>query len=262
MALIALLKGTLFFEIERIIRSKRPKAFLLENVKNLASHDRGRTFAVILRVLREELGYYVPEPRVISSQPWVPQKRERIFIAGFREPNTFSFNDLLIPPVEDGPKLGEILQPASEVDPKYTLSAHLWKYLRDYKVKHQSQGNGFGYSVFTSKDVTRTLSARYYKDGSEILIAQKGRRPRRLTPIECSRLMGFEHGDRKFCIKVSDTQAYKQFGNAVVVPVVTAVAEHMKKHFLAVAVEQKVKKSAREHRAQTTLLPLAIEQHG
>lgn len=257
-------QGTLFFEIERIIRAKRPKAFLLENVKNLARHDGGRTFDVIMRVLRDELGYYVPEPRVISSQPWVPQKRERIFIAGFREPCAFTFDDFPMPDPQNGPKLGKILQPPVDVDSKYTLTKHLWRYLRDYKAKHESQGNGFGYSVFGPEDVTRTLSARYYKDGSEILIKQKGKRPRRLTPVECARLMGFEYGSRKFRIEaVSDTQAYKQFGNAVVVPVVEAVADHMKKHILA-AVESRRAVQASKHRTKSLPLPwpLAAVPHG
>ena len=256
-------QGTLFFEIERIIREKRPKAFLLENVKNLVRHDGGRTFDVIMRVLRDKLGYHVPEPRVISSQPWVPQKRERIFIAGFRERCAFTFDDFPMPDPQSGPKLGKILQRPDEVDQKYTLTAHLWRYLEDYKRKHESQGNGFGYSAFGPGDVARTLSARYYKDGSEILIKQKGKRPRRLTPVECARLMGFEHGNRKFRIEaVSDTQAYKQFGNAVVVPVVEAVARHMRKHILAAVESRRSGRASRQHAKTLSLpFPLAIP-HG
>ena len=231
-------QGTLFFEIERIIDAKRPRAFLLENVKNLARHDGGRTFGVIMRVLREKLGYYVPEPRVISSEPWVPQRRERIFIAGFRERCDFTFDNFDVQIPRKNPKLSAVLERASIVDPKYTLTAHLWKYLRDYKRKHEKQGNGFGYSVFGRADVTRTLSARYYKDGSEILIKQKDNRPRRLTPRECARLMGFEYDGRSFEIPVSDTQAYKQFGNAVVVPVVEAVARHMRPYIVPVMIEE------------------------
>lgn len=221
-------QGTLFFNVAAIIAEHRPAAFLLENVKNLQRHDKGNTFRIILQILEEELGYVV-DFRVINSQGWVPQRRERIFIAGFRRDAGFSFDDLEIPEPEYGPKLKSILQPRTEVPDKYTLTAHLWKYLQDYKKKHQALGNGFGCSVFGPNDVARTLSARYYKDGSEILVKQPGTRPRRLTPRECARLMGFRHLDgREFDIPVSDTQAYKQFGNAVVVPVATAVARHMK----------------------------------
>jgi DNA (cytosine-5)-methyltransferase 1 len=180
---------------------------------------------------------------VIDAKCFVPQHRERIFIAGFREPNSFTFEDLVLPSSLDGPRLRDVLHPedGSEkseghyttgekayVSDKYTLSDHLWRYLRDYADKHRKAGNGFGYGLFGPDDVARTLSARYYKDGSEILIQQKGRNPRRLTPRECSRLMGFdEPAQSLFRIPVSDTQAYKQFGNSVVVPVVKAVARHM-----------------------------------
>ena len=221
-------QGNLFFDIERIIRHHRPAAFLLENVKHLERHDRGRTFQVIRQTLEKELGYTI-DFRVISSAPWVPQKRERIFIAGFREDVGFTFDDFdrMIPPKAQWPTLGSILQSHNEIDAKYTLTPRLWQYLQDYRAKHEKAGNGFGYSMFGPDDVARTLSARYHKDGSEILIAQKGTRPRRLTPVECARLMGFEHGDRKWEIPVSDTQAYRQFGNAVAVPVVEAVARFM-----------------------------------
>lgn len=222
-------QGTLFFDTAQIIAHHRPAAFVLENVKNLENHDGGRTFATIMNVLKKELGYHV-QHRVISSEPWVPQKRERIFIVGFREPTAFDFAALAVPQPGNGPKLKAILQPNSEVDPKYTLTPHLWKYLQAYKQKHQAKGNGFGCSVFGPEDVARTLSARYYKDGSEVLIDQPGTRPRRLTPKECARLMGFEYGTRKFRIEVSDTQAYRQFGNAVVVPVVEFVANALKPH--------------------------------
>jgi DNA (cytosine-5)-methyltransferase 1 len=225
-------QGTLFFDTAQIIAHHRPAAFVLENVKNLERHDEGRTFATIINVLRNELGYHV-QHRVISSEPWVPQKRERIFIVGFREPTDFDLDALKVPPKGKGPKLGSILLPPEEVDAKYTLTAHLWQYLQDYKAKHNAQGNGFGFSLFGPDDVTRTLSARYYKDGSEILVAQPGNRPRRLTPTECARLMGFETKKRKFRIDVSDTQAYKQFGNAVVVPVVEFVAKAMRPHLEA-----------------------------
>ncbi len=220
-------QGTLFYDLAKIIKFHRPPVFLLENVKNLERHDGGRTFATIMHILRKELGYEV-YTRVISSEPWVPQKRERIFIVGFREPCPFDFDALELPDVAP-PVLGSILE--NSVESKYTLTTHLWNYLKDYKAKHQNAGNGFGYSLFGPQDVTRTLSARYYKDGSEILIRQKAGRPRRLTPRECSRLMGFDSPDGyDFVIPVSDTQAYRQFGNAVVVPVVRAVARLMRPH--------------------------------
>ena len=217
-------QGTLFFDTAQIIGYHRPAAFVLENVKNLERHNGGRTFGTIMHALEKELGYHV-QHRVISSEPWVPQKRERIFIVGFREPTDFDFGAIEIPQAKSGPKLGDILEPHDVVDPKYTLTPRLWQYLQDYKAKHQAKGNGFGYSLFGPGDVSRTLSARYYKDGSEVLIEQPGKRPRRLTPLECARLMGFDRGDRSWRIEVSDTQAYRQFGNAVVVPVVEFVAK-------------------------------------
>ncbi len=220
-------QGTLFFDTARIIAHHRPAVFVLENVKNLVRHDQGKTFATILHVLREELGYHV-QYRVLSSQPWVPQKRERIFIVGFRDPTLFDFEGLKVPDAEHGPKLGSILE--AEVDPKYTLTPKLWAYLQAYKAKHSAAGNGFGYGLFGPNDVARTLSARYYKDGSEILVRQKNKRPRRLTPKECARLMGFDTPERPFEICVSDTQAYRQFGNAVVVPVVKFVANALQPH--------------------------------
>ena len=222
-------QGTLFFDVARIIAHHRPKAFLLENVKNLQSHDRGKTFEVIKRTLSEELGYHI-NFRVISAAPWVPQKRERIFIVGFRDSRDFSFAgfDDLVPHEDNHPTLDSILQSHNEIGQKYTLTEKLWDYLQAYRQKHESKGNGFGYSLFGPEDVARTLSARYHKDGSEILIDQpQGPRPRRLTPRECARLMGFERGDRFWKIPVSDTQAYRQFGNAVVVPAVEAIALHM-----------------------------------
>jgi DNA (cytosine-5)-methyltransferase 1 len=229
-------QGTLFFDLKRIIAEKRPKAFLLENVKNLRSHDKGQTFRVIMRTLRDELGYHVPEPRVIDAEAFVPQHRERIFIAGFREDCGFDWDRLALPAKDVHPKLRSILHRADEavqspftesrkgrthVSDKYTLSDHLWGYLQAYAEKHRLLGHGFGCSVFQPGDIARTLSARYHKDGSEILIAQKNRNPRRLTPRECARLMGFPDS---FQIPVSDTQAYRQFGNSVVVPVISAIA--------------------------------------
>lgn len=237
-------QGTLFFEIAEVLRERRPKAFVLENVKNLASHDKGRTFEVIMKVLRDELGYWVPEPQVIDAQGFVPQHRERIFIVGFREEVDFSWDqvpvgsanlkmsDILHP--EDGSEEAEepyTLGEKAEVNPKYTLSDKLWQYLQDYAAKHQAKGNGFGYGLVGPEHVARTLSARYYKDGSEILVRQEDRNPRRLTPRECARLMGFDRPGRPaFKIPVSDTQAYKQFGNAVVVPVVEAIATAVSPH--------------------------------
>lgn len=223
-------QGNLFFYIRDILKHHRPAAFLLENVKHLERHDGGNTFRVIRQVLEQELGYTI-DFRVISSGPWVPQKRERIFIVGFRENVGFDFDgfDRLIPPSRSWPRLGSILQSHNEVDSKYTLTPRLWEYLQAYRAKHESAGNGFGYSLFGPEGVTRTLSARYHKDGSEILVAQAGTRPRRLTPTECARLMGFEREGREWIIppEVSDTQAYRQFGNAVVVPVVEAIARYM-----------------------------------
>ncbi|HET8635558.1 MAG TPA: DNA (cytosine-5-)-methyltransferase [Acidobacteriaceae bacterium] len=215
-------QGTLFYDVARIIAAKRPKAFLLENVKNLVSHDKGNTFRTILQVLEEELGYEV-HCKVIDGQHFVPQHRERIIIVGFREPAGFTWEDLRFP---GGTKrMKDILLPAEEVDDRYTLSPKLWTYLKNYAAKHKAAGNGFGYGLVTEDSVARTLSARYYKDGSEILVSQGPRkRPRRLTPRECARLMGFPDS---FQIPVSDTQAYKQFGNSVVVPVIQEVARIM-----------------------------------
>ena len=232
-------QGTLFFDLKRIIAAKRPKAFLLENVKNLRSHDKGQTFRVIMKTLRDELGYQVPEPRIIDAAAFVPQHRERIFIAGFREDCGFDWDRLALPPKASHPKLRTILHRSDEapqtpftaprkgrtyVSDKYTLSDHLWNYLQAYAEKHRLLGHGFGCSVFQPDAIARTLSARYHKDGSEILIAQKNRNPRRLTPRECARLMGFPDS---FQIPVSDTQAYRQFGNSVVVPVISSVAKLM-----------------------------------
>ena len=232
-------QGTLFFDVARIIARKQPRAFVLENVKNLQSHDRGRTFDVILRTLRDELGYHVTW-KVLNGAHFVPQHRERMIIVGFREPVGFDWSILRLPNKAER-RLEEILHKSKGAEPvlpwdegryfdhesqkplaKYTLTANLWKYLQDYKKKHQDKGNGFGFGLVGPKDIARTLSARYYKDGSEILVDQGRRRPpRRLTPRECARLMGFPD---TFKIPVSDTRAYKQFGNSVVVPAVREVA--------------------------------------
>lgn len=229
-------QGTLFFDVARIIAKKRPKAFLLENVKNLVSHDKGRTLSTILDVLRDDLGYTVTY-KVINGKHFVPQHRERIIIVGFREDVGFSWDDLVLPDIGQGPKLASILHPEDGSEPEdwtflegkkrkvadtYTLSDKLWAYLQNYAAKHREKGNGFGFGRVTGEDTARTLSARYYKDGSEILVWQGAKKnPRRLTPRECARLMGF---DDSFRIPVSDTRAYKQFGNSVVVPVISAVA--------------------------------------
>lgn len=240
-------QGTLFFDVARIIEAKRPKAFLLENVKNLLSHDRGNTFKVILQTLKDELGYEV-HYRVIDGRHFTPQHRERIILVGFRGDTGFSWDDLRLPSV--GPLLGSILHrhDGSEpvlpwdgdqyfdhekdvVQPRYTLTENMWAYLQQYAEKHRAAGNGFGYGMSYHDSVTRTLSARYYKDGSEILVWQgEGKRPRRLTPRECARLMGFPDS---FRIPVSDTQAYRQFGNSVVMPVMREVARIMVPHVRA-----------------------------
>jgi DNA (cytosine-5)-methyltransferase 1 len=207
-------KGTLFFEILRILRHHKPSAFLLENVKNLSGHDGGRTWETI-RFSLHKLGYMV-FAKVHDAKFVVPQHRERILIAGFKDSVLFEW-----PEIKDTrSRIRDILQP--EVDDKYTLSDRLWNYLKEYAAKHREKGNGFGYGLIDPNGITRTLSARYFKDGSEILVPQPGKNPRRLTPRECARLMGFPDS---FHIPVSDTQAYRQFGNSVVVPVVTPVAE-------------------------------------
>lgn len=238
-------QGTLFFDVARILDKKRPAAFLLENVKNLTSHDKGRTFDVIMRTLREELGYNVWH-RVIDAQHFVPQHRERIVIVGFRDDVPFNWDGLNLPPKgskrmrailhpQDGSEATEppyTLGPSGQVNGKYTLTDKLWQYLKDYAEGHKAKGNGFGFGLVGPDDVARTLSARYYKDGSEILVSQGKRvNPRRLTPRECARLMGYPDD---FRIPVSDTQAYKQFGNSVAVPVFQEVARLMQPHIQTV----------------------------
>lgn len=238
-------QGTLFFDVLRILKAHRPAAFLLENVKNLTSHDRGRTFEVIRRKLAEELGYSL-HLRVIDAGHFVPQHRERIVMVGFRDKVAFSWDDLNLPAYghrrlrdilhpEDGSERPEghfTVAPNGQVSGKYTLTPGLWQYLQDYAAKHKAKGNGFGFGLVDGADISRTLSARYYKDGSEILISRgAGNNPRRLTPRECARLMGY--GD-DFRIPVSDTQAYKQFGNSVAVPVFAEVARIMRPHIATV----------------------------
>ena len=220
-------QGTLFFDVCRIIEKKQPRAFLLENVKNLTSHDKGRTFDVIKRAL-DDLGYDI-HTRVIDGAHFVPQHRERIMIVGFRKADQISFDWNALPlPAKGRRTMAEILHKTdgseaklacdgdrffqhaqNRVDPKYTLSDKLWNYLQGYAEKHRAKGNGFGFGLVQPSSVARTLSARYYKDGSEILIAQRRKPPRRLTPRECARLMGFdESGQPTWKIPVSDTQAY------------------------------------------------------
>ncbi len=238
-------QGTLFFDVARIIQAKQPRAFLLENVKNLLSHDKGRTFDVIRRTLTEQLGYHI-HYRVIDGAHFTPQHRERILIIGFREPVAFDW-DALVLPAKGSVKLKDILHrtdgseprlpwdedrffdhQACKVPDKYTLTPNLWTYLQNYAEKHRAKGNGFGFGLVGPESVTRTLSARYYKDGSEILVDQgEGKNPRRLTPRECARLMGFPD---TFRIPVSDTRAYKQFGNSVVVDVMAHAAKLMQQH--------------------------------
>ena len=270
-------QGTLFFDVCRVIKAKKPAAFLLENVKNLRSHDKGKTFEVIMKAL-DDLGYEVSDtdfvgpgildPKVIDGSDFLPQHRERIVLVGFRKDlnimGDFSLRKIKRPKFT--PALSDLLDDLdNESKTKYTLTPRLWEYLYEYAKKHQAKGNGFGYGLVdpTNKSTrTRTLSARYHKDGSEILIDQgwdkelgekdfhdegnQIRRPRRLTPQECARLMGFDKpGESKFIIPVSDSQAYRQFGNSVVVPVFSAVAELMKSRiYEAVKMQNKTRKPA------------------
>ncbi|WP_313686182.1 DNA (cytosine-5-)-methyltransferase [Pantoea sp.] len=247
-------QGTLFFDVARILAAKKPPFFVLENVKNLKSHDKGRTFAIIMATL-DELGYDVanahddglPDAKIVDARHFLPQHRERIVLVGIRRDiglsAGFSLRTLSSLYPKKVPALSSLLEP--QPDAKYTLSPVLWNYLYQYAKKHKAKGNGFGFGLNDPRNpavCVRTLSARYYKDGSEILIdrgwdsalgeqnfqhpGNMARRPRRLTPRECARLMGFEApGEARFRIPVSDTQAYKQFGNSVVVPVFAAVAQ-------------------------------------
>lgn len=211
-------------------------------MKNLVSHDGGNTFKVIIETLRDELGYDVYH-KVINGSHWVPQNRERVIIVGFRDKTNFSWDDLIIPDEklkmksilhsEDGREIAEepyTIGTDAKVHSKYVLSDKLWDYLQSYAQKHKAKGNGFGYGLVTENDIARTLSARYYKDGSEILVSRGiNKNPRRLTPRECARLMGFPDD---FIIPVSDTQAYRQFGNSVIVPVIKEVARIMQPHII------------------------------
>jgi DNA (cytosine-5)-methyltransferase 1 len=217
-------QGTLFFSLAAIIEAKRPPAILLENVKNLRSHDKGRTWRVVRETL-EELDYWV-FAEVIDAAGWVPQHRERVYIAGFDRRRFPMMPQFYFPsPPASRPQFGTILEPSP--DPKYTLSAHLWGYLQAYAEKHRAKGNGFGFGIADPQGVSRTLSARYHKDGAEILIAQgENSPPRRLTPRECARLMGFDIENGKKIV-VSDMQAYRQFGNAVVPKVIEAIGKEI-----------------------------------
>ncbi len=221
-------QGTLFFDIARIIETKKPKVFLLENVKNLVSHDKGNTFKVISKTLKE-LGYDI-HCKVLDGKYFVPQHRERIVIVGFRSEifkgkEEFSFPEM----PEASHVVEEILQPS--VEEKYTLSDKLWEYLQNYAKKHKAKGNGFGFGLAKMDGISRTLSARYYKDGSEILIPQDGRNPRRLTPRECARLQGYPEN---FIIPVSNNQAYRQFGNSIVVPLMKSVGKELVNELLKI----------------------------
>ena len=228
------IQGNLFFDVARIIQAKKPAVVVLENVKNLLSHDKGRTFEIIRLTLEKDLGYKMAF-RVFDARSFVPQHRERVIIVATKGKKVFDFDDIKVP--KNSPKLREILysedlgsfselkyqdERSGKALPKYTLSDNLWEYLQKYAEKHKLKGNGFGFGLFGPEDVARTLSARYHKDGSEILIKQSRKNPRRLTPREAARLMGFPDN---FAIPVSDTQAYRQFGNSVVVPLISKIAK-------------------------------------
>lgn len=216
-------QGTLFFDVADIISRHRPKAFFLENVKNLVSHDKGNTFKVIKGTL-EELRYSIYY-LVMDGQAYVPQHRERIMLVGFDQDVFHGEEQFAFPEQKQSTRsIKEILDP--DIDEKYTLSDKLWSYLQNYAEKHRAKGNGFGFGMVDLNGISRTLSARYYKDGSEILIPQAGgKNPRRLSPRECARLMGYP--DKYRLNQVSDVQAYRQCGNSVVVPLITAVAEQL-----------------------------------
>jgi len=232
------IQGNLFFDVARIAKAKKPPVIVLENVKNLLSHDQGRTFEIIRTTLEKDLGYKMSY-RVFDARSFVPQHRERVIIVATKGRQAFDFDDVKVP--RNSPRLSEILH-SDETDfnweprflnerngkvlPKYTLSDNLWLYLQNYAEKHRLAGNGFGFGLFGPDDVARTLSARYHKDGSEILIRQSRKNPRRLTPREAARIMGFPDSYR---ITVSDTQAYRQFGNSVVVPLLSEISKSVVK---------------------------------
>lgn len=223
-------RGTLFFNIEEILQIHRPEAILLENVKNFKSHDKGNTFKTVIKHL-EALGYHVSTKILNAKDFGVPQNRERIYIVGFLENIKFDFPEA----IGTKTKLGDILE--RNVDPKYTISDRLWAGHQRRKLEHKAKGNGFGYSLFDENSShTSTISARYYKDGSEILIKQDGKNPRKITPREAARLQGFPDN---YKIIVSDNQAYKQFGNSVAVPVVRSIAKIIVKHLEKILIKKK-----------------------
>lgn len=225
-------QGTLFFDIARILKNKRPKAFFLENVKNLLTHNKHETFAVIRRTLEEELGYVI-NWKIVDAAKWVPQHRERLFIVGYdpAQIKGITKDDIVIPEKPESgykyPKLGSIIQ--NDVDPKHILGPGTWATLERHKANHAAKGNGFGYGLhtrpFSDDAVTRTISARYHKDGAEVLVGMGGKRPRRLTVDEAKQLQGYDK--ERFQFPVSDTQAYRQIGNSVAVPAIKAVAKEM-----------------------------------
>jgi DNA (cytosine-5)-methyltransferase 1 len=219
------LRGTLFFNVAEIIRVKRPKVVMLENVRGLVSHDKGNTFRRIIDVLENDLGYQVAYKILNSKDFGLPQNRARIFIIAFRD----NVKDFEFPePANIPTRVADILVPNANKSGKYTLSDKLWSSHQRRKSEHEARGNGFGFSLFDGNSkYTSTLSARYYKDGSEILIQQKIGNPRKITPREAANLQGFPQG---FSIPVSDTQAYRQFGNAVSVPVVRAIAQVLRNY--------------------------------
>ena len=257
-------QGQLFFDICRILSVKQPPIAILENVKNLKNHNKGTTFQVIKEMLTHlpehqatlfgknikinSESYWIanldddkPDSKIIDGQHFVPQHRERIILLCIRHDivkklgleKKINLKNIQKP---DKPfTLKDILDPNTEIDEKYTLTPKLWAYLENYAKKHKAKGNGFGFGmVYRNKkdSIARTLSARYYKDGSEVLVNQDDvkKRPRRMTPQECARLMGFVTKEEKFKIPVSDTRGYKQFGNSVVVPVFKAVAGIIEPH--------------------------------
>ena len=219
-------RGTLFFDIARILKEKRPKAFMLENVKQLRGHDKGNTIRVILSVL-DELNYYVPDPQILNGYHFgLPQNRERIIIVGFNKdylPENFKEFEYPVGQIDEKVCVGDVLE--ESVGERFTISDKLWEGHQARKRKHKKKGNGFGFALFNEDSkYTSTISARYYKDGSEALIEQSGKNPRMLTPRECARLQGFPDD---FIIPVSNAQSYKQFGNSVCIPVIDAVAVAM-----------------------------------
>jgi DNA (cytosine-5)-methyltransferase 1 len=221
-------QGNLFFHVADIIDKHRPKAFFLENVKNLVSHDKGNTFKVIKETLLE-LDYSF-DHRVLNGKHFVPQHRDRTIMVGFDKRvfgNDINFNFNLVKLPDADKQIKSILK--TDVDSKYTLSDKLWNFLQEYSKKHKLKGNGFGFGLVNIDGISRTISARYYKDGSEILIPQVDSNPRRLTPDECAALQGYpvNKGKKSFRIPVSDNQAYKQFGNSVVTPLIQAVGKEV-----------------------------------